>query len=100
VGTQEQATHGFYVFDTGSFFGGKDHSSHQSREAPDMQRFGNAPRVAAHFSLAFVSIEIRFAPPPRPAVVSRAEQIAARADLARTLDGERRRAEARLLQRG
>jgi hypothetical protein len=47
-----------------------------------------------------VSIEIRFAPPPRPPLVSRAEQIAARADLARTLDGERHRAEARLLQRG
>jgi hypothetical protein len=65
-----------------------------------MQRFGNASRPAAHFSLAFVSIEIRFAPPPRLPVISRAEQIAARADLAHTLDCERRRAEARLLQRG
>jgi hypothetical protein len=65
-----------------------------------MQRFENAPRVAAQFSLAFVSIEIRFAPTKRQPAPSRAEQIAVRADLAHTLDGERRRAEARLLQRG
>ena len=65
-----------------------------------MQRFDHPPRVAAQFSLAFVSIEIRFAPAPRRPLISRAEQVAARADLAHTLDSERSRAEARLLQRG
>jgi hypothetical protein len=65
-----------------------------------MQRFDNAPRVAAQFSLAFVSIEIRFAPAKRPPLPTRAEQVAARADLHRTLDSERHRAETRLLQRG
>lgn len=65
-----------------------------------MQRFENAPRVAAQFSLAFVSIEIRFAPSRQGPTPSRAEQIAARDALARTLDSERCRAETRWLQRG
>jgi hypothetical protein len=65
-----------------------------------MQRFDHPPRLAAQFSLAFVSIEIRFAPASRRPPISRAEQVAARAELAHTLDCERHRAEARLLQRG
>lgn len=65
-----------------------------------MQRIDSASRVTAHFSLAFVSIEIRFIPAVRGPVPARAEQAAARADLARTLDSERRQAEARLIQRG
>ncbi len=65
-----------------------------------MQRFDSANRVAAHFSLAFVSIEIRFTPAVRGSGPARAEQVAARADLARTLDSERSQAEARLIQRG
>jgi hypothetical protein len=65
-----------------------------------MQRIGSAPRVAAQFSLAFISIEIRLGTPRpvRPEV--RAEQAAARATVGRALDAERRRAEARWLLRG
>jgi hypothetical protein len=89
------------LFDTGLFFGGEgNYRTRVAREAPAMQRFENAPRVAAQFSLAFVSIEIRLAPARRRPAVSRAEQVAARTNLAHTLDGERCRAEARLLQRG
>ena len=65
-----------------------------------MYRITSSPRVAAHFSLAFISVEIRLTsvPPTRAAVV--AERTQARADLARTLDRERAQAQTRLLLRG
>jgi hypothetical protein len=65
-----------------------------------MQRLGHSPRVAAHFSLAFISIEIRLAPVRQPVTASSAERARARAELARTLAQERHRAETRLLHHG
>jgi hypothetical protein len=65
-----------------------------------MQRIGSAPRMTAQFSLAFISIEIRLGAARPPRHESRAEQVAARAALERTLDAERCRAEARWLLRG
>ena len=65
-----------------------------------MQRLGGSSRVAAQFSLPFVSIEIRWAPARQRPAAPEAEQAAARADLARALDRDRVRAERRLMLRG
>lgn len=65
-----------------------------------MQRLESSPRFAAHFSLAFISVEIRLTRPRVAPPESQAEVAAARQALDRTLAAERRQAEARLLLHG
>ena len=62
-----------------------------------MQRITSTPRIAAQFSLAFISIEIRLAPARRPQPGSAAERVHARAALDRMIEAERRQAQTRLL---
>ena len=65
-----------------------------------MQRITSTPRIAAQFSLAFISVEIRLAPTRRPRPESAAERAHARATLDRVIQAERRQAQTRLLLRG
>ena len=65
-----------------------------------MQRITSTPRIAAQFSLAFISIEIRLAPARRPRPESAAERAHARAALERVVEAGRREAQTRLMLHG
>jgi hypothetical protein len=65
-----------------------------------MQRITSTPRIAAQFSLAFISVEIRLMPARRPRPESAAERAHARSRLDRAIQAERRQAQTRLLLHG